>query len=382
MLSEPYVGSSKEVKSIYGLQVYQFPQDRTVKACIIIVPKLGTKMIGLAQYSTPNMCVVRLDDGNRKILLVSIYVEPNEGVHGTLDRLEHFLKLHPNDHIVVGGDFNGWHPVWGSSRNNNRGDLIIDLMNANNLYLCNTGSTPTFETVTHGRDRSSIIDLTLATGDAHDWVENWRVDVTICPSSQHNAIVFQLENQCQLPDNNSSTSTYRYNSKHANWAAFRDILLTNMASEDIINTDLNIVSMARLEVIIEKVTEVIQHACSESMPVKRAGQKPKPPWWTDRLENLKAEVVSLHRQIHSAKRRGEALGALLAERQLKKTEYAAELKKNRPKVSEISVSCKIKKMSGHSPIGFLKMRRQESRQPQLSWVTAIPEIDKTQQMLY
>ncbi|CAG5058102.1 unnamed protein product [Parnassius apollo] len=78
---------------------------------------------------------------------------------------------------------------------------------------------------------------------------------------------------------------------------------------------------------VRSVTSDSKKTCRASMPMKNNGTQCKPIWWTDKLEKLKKDVISLHHKIHHTKRKGLALNQLLEERNRKKKEYGDELRR-------------------------------------------------------
>jgi len=60
-------------------------------------------------------------------------------------------------HIILAGDFNAHHPIWGSTNTNRRGSLLLDLIDEQGLEVHNNGSH-TF----HNSTRSEALDLTLS----------------------------------------------------------------------------------------------------------------------------------------------------------------------------------------------------------------------------
>lgn len=327
LLSEPYVGSGNELKSIKDINIYQYSNGNRVKACILVKPGFGS-ILGLTQFSSANLCVVQLNTGNRNVLLASVYVEPDEDSLNTLEHLDYFLKSTSSAHRIVGGDLNGWHSLWGSARTNLRGREVMDIIYGNDMYICNTGSTPTFETVTHGRQRTSVIDITIASDSIYDRVSNWRVNLDFCTTSQHNAIEFTINANLNKPSPWDNTSTFRYKVNKACWPVFKDSLDTSMALTDILERNVSKLDSLGLETLIDDITGVIHLACEKSMHTRGSGQgqKIKPLWWSDRLENMKKEVIEIHRKITTAKRQGAPLEELLDEQQMKKKLYAEELR--------------------------------------------------------
>nr|XP_049701290.1 putative 115 kDa protein in type-1 retrotransposable element R1DM [Helicoverpa armigera] len=326
LLSEPYIGSGKEVKSISGIDIYQYSRGSNVKACILV--KQGRAVVlGESSLSTANLCVIQVKTDHQKMYLGSAYVEPNDDTSSTLEAIDYFLKATSRYKCILGGDFNGWHPAWGSTRSNPRGNDLMELALTNDMYVCNIGDTPTFETVTHGRDRSSIIDVTLASGQAFDMVGEWRVNLECCATSQHNAIEFNINTRKPIPSGTGNTSTFMFNTEKADWAAFRDAVLQEVALSDILDSDISSLNKQELEDLISRITSLIRDCCKETMPIRSGKAKQKPPWWSDTLQRLKGEVISLHRQIHSAKLSGQPLDALLEEQVTKKKQYSEEMKR-------------------------------------------------------
>nr|XP_037871003.1 uncharacterized protein LOC119629392 [Bombyx mori] len=236
-----------------------------------------------------------------------------------MERLEVFLKDIGGARVIVGGDFNGWHPSWGSVRVNPRGSSLVELAHSNDLYICNSGDTPTFETITHGRNRSSIIDLTLASSDLFNSISEWHVNLNTCPTSQHNAIEFSLNTNENTNKHAENTSTFLYKSEQANWTIFRNTLHTLMANTDILDRSVESLSPEGLESLLREVTDILHRACRASMRVKAgSGNRHKPPWWNDRLQDLKNEVINVHRRLRAAKRQNLPLDDLIEQQQTKK----------------------------------------------------------------
>ncbi|CAH2084339.1 unnamed protein product [Euphydryas editha] len=261
---------------------------------------------------------------------MSIYVEPDVDTYNTLTLAEHFLQHHTHTQCVLGGDLNGWHPLWGSARTNPRGIEIMELAHSNDLYVCNTGSTPTFETITHRCVRSSIIDITLATAQIHTSITNWKVNIEACPSSQHNAIDFTItykhSHSHSHTTQHANTSTFLYKNHKADWPTFKSSLLTHMANTPILDTQVDTLCCEDLELLIDTITHTIHTACKESMPIRASGSKARPPWWTESLESRKREVIGLHRALHAAKRDGRPTDSIAGQLLDLKAIYASELR--------------------------------------------------------
>ncbi|CAH0730450.1 unnamed protein product, partial [Brenthis ino] len=135
LVSEPYIGARKEVKLPYGypLNIIQFPSNSSpVRACIIAKPHI--KLFGITEFSSSDLCVVRTQIGHTQLHIASIYIPPRHDHLDTLSLIENFLQHNMNTQCILGGDLNGWNPLWGSNRRNARGVRIEELADAYGLY--------------------------------------------------------------------------------------------------------------------------------------------------------------------------------------------------------------------------------------------------------
>lgn len=90
--------------------------------------------------------------------------------------------------VIVCGDLNAHHSLWGCHTNDNKRDLLPDVIQTLGMVVCNKGTEVTFQSC----NRSSIIDITLTTQRAANKILNWRVlDTTSL--SDHNYIHFSME---------------------------------------------------------------------------------------------------------------------------------------------------------------------------------------------
>ncbi|CAF4947708.1 unnamed protein product [Pieris macdunnoughi] len=257
-------------------------------------------------------------------------IEPETDNNDTLNTLENFIIQHPHASIAVCGDFNAWHTLWGGGRyprSNRRGHDLVDLMSSADLHLCNVGNTLTFETITHGRPRSSIIDLSFSTTPLFNKITHWEVRPNLFPSTQHNIITYKIKLQ------NPSTatpnqSTFLYRTKNANWHTFKENLLSKIANSQILDTNFLNISPTELDSIVERTTRIINDACTESFPVKTSKHTSKAPFWDDHLEHLKTKCNQLHRILYRTTRSNNTPSPDLIEQYRDtKENYASEIRR-------------------------------------------------------
>lgn len=319
-INEPYTGNSTNMKNIPGYTIHEFPSQRPAKA-LLAFRNGSISTLGITEFSDSNLCIMQINSKNfRKTYLISIYIEPRTDKNGTLKKLENFLHRTAGSNHIICGDFNGWHSLWGSSSNNKRGNSTLNLISNNNLVICNTGNTPTFETVTHGIHRESIIDLTLISNTGAYEVYNWSVDLNICPSSDHNAITFDLHFGPVNFSKNCKLSTFRYNTLAVKWDHISDNLYAEIASR-LPNRDIEGLDKNGLDKYISELISAIQKSCDKLLPLA-AGPPQRAPWWNEHLEQLKQKVIANHHKLIKLKRRKVPLDETIAERDNLKTQYS------------------------------------------------------------
>ncbi|CAK1541875.1 unnamed protein product [Leptosia nina] len=323
LISEPYIGNSKHVKNMQGFNVFQADGATKVRACILA--KTHIHAITLTQFTTDDLCVISIPTKNYNIYVVSIYIEPRTDTNNILNKLDQFLHTHNGSHIIIGGDFNGWHSTWGSSADNPRGVEVADFISTHDLQLGNVGQTPTFQTITHGQKRTSIIDLTLYSPNLISKINDWQVHPGHFPSTQHNHITFAI-NLTQSPAlTNNTHSTFLYQTNKGNWHLFKEHLHTKIFNSGILDKNIDALTDKQLEQTIITLTEIINDASTLTFPIRNNGIKPRPPWWSDELQSLKEECIRIHRRLHNSRGRPPDPNTLDEYKTLKEN-YADKLK--------------------------------------------------------
>ncbi|KMQ84584.1 reverse transcriptase, partial [Lasius niger] len=127
----------------------------------------------------------------RLIVVVDVYLSPNLDKRTYCERLRalerHIISRHPAP-VIIAGDFNAKSGVWGSPRNDWRGDELLEVEARCDLAPCNTGSENTCVRMRGG----SIVDLTWVTRPAERLVRGWRVLTEAETLSDHRYIGFSV----------------------------------------------------------------------------------------------------------------------------------------------------------------------------------------------
>jgi ribonuclease HI len=329
-LTEPYTSNQKIVKTVPGYITYQFPSDAKPVKAALLVKNTNISTLGYTKYSDSHIAIAQVTEKTgAKIYLVSLYVEPRNDVNNTLRKLEEFLQETKGSKHIIGGDLNGWHTLWGCQQNNTRGCEIADLVTAHGLKVCNIGHTPTFETVTHGQPRSSIVDITFASNVQHHnpiTITNWKVTLEVCPSSDHNALTYTIATSKHKTANwnkKAKLSTFKYDTSGVKWERIREDIERELQGKMPEIENINNSGEDQIDCIIASFTGDIQKMCDELLP-RSAGPPQKPPWWNEDLNTLKKKVIKNHHALNKAVRRRLPLTDILGERDSLRKRYADE----------------------------------------------------------
>ncbi|KYB29499.1 hypothetical protein TcasGA2_TC032967 [Tribolium castaneum] len=217
---------------------------------------------------------------------ISCYISPNisaAAFETRLQELEAFLRTHHGNKLLI-GDFNAANRAWGSSTNDRRGQLVIEMTEALGMTLLNTGHSPTFL----GSGGTSIVDLAFIDDSAAGRVRNWTV-LEAETMSDHRAIAIDIEDHRARP----ATGDHRYGGKaHAlRWTKDRDKQLREQLAEILprINT-VDPISVSR----------AIGEAAQRSL--KKIANNRKPIfWWTDEVGNARQRCNAARRRAGRAR---------------------------------------------------------------------------------
>ena len=159
---------------------------------------------------------------HKTIHVCSLYLPPGDRIN--IADLEHLIQQLPKPFIIM-GDFNSHSNVWGCRDTDQKGRIIEDVINRNNLLLYNNKA---YTYLHPGTGTYSAIDLTLA--DASIFLDySWKVHDDTC-GSDHFPII--LENSGPKLDEKIP----RWNLRRAKWHEFKNSCILKLRS-DANNTD-------------------------------------------------------------------------------------------------------------------------------------------------
>ncbi|CAH2097628.1 unnamed protein product [Euphydryas editha] len=190
--------------------------------------------------------------------------------------------------LIISVDSNAHHALWGSKDNNQRGEDFVSFLLATNLNVMNKGSEPTFVT-----SRSqTIIDLTLATEHASEYISEWHVsDDVSC--SDHRWIKYNLMVTLTPPEprrNPRKMDRGRYEIQTAQ--KLKSVQLPD-----------NHEHTTAIDNHINQVTNCLITSFEQTCPLStpKARQFHKKHWWGPELEKLRRKVRKLFNRARNTR---------------------------------------------------------------------------------
>ena len=160
--------------------------------------------------SSLEACAARIHSSHQSFTIISLYLPPVLNNATLSNELNSLLNSLPPPYLIC-TDSNGHHPSWGSENSNNRGKILNEWTNSNNLIILNTGS-PTFETP---RGSFTHIDLTISS-QLLSLDLDWEVYHDNITSDHFPIIIKSNHHHVHVP-----THSPRYKLQKADWLKFQ-----------------------------------------------------------------------------------------------------------------------------------------------------------------
>ena len=225
--------------------------------------------------STLEVVACKVKFNNMHLVICSIYCPNNVRLnHDVLDSLEHQL---PHSKIIVLGDFNAHHHLWGSQRSDGRGEQIANFISSSDLVLLNDGSATR---VDDGTGEVSSIDLSLFSSTLANKFSWGTYDDSL--GSDHFPILIT-----QTCDVSRTSSTPKFNVKRADWGVFTRAVKLEPVGETIDDK-------------IKSIQNSIIAAANTAIPKTSAvSDKQRVPWWTPDCRRAICERNRTYRLFNS-----------------------------------------------------------------------------------
>ena len=197
-----------------------------------------------------------------------------------------FKLQHETNKVIICGDFNIHHPLWGSDGSSPTSNTFVDYLNNSNLRLLNkqtpTRIDPRNKSLTH-------IDLSLASLDIDNI--NWSINQhNHDPKmSDHFPILLTLT-MSHDPDASVYHNSWNLSSK-SKWKKFQKLLSTKLNQTDL-PTETNAHA--------SHINNTIYNTAIETIGYRSYLQGNK-PWWNSELSELKRNTKRLLRKLNKLK---------------------------------------------------------------------------------
>ena len=288
LVQEPHVSGKGVIsKGSYCLKAAAIRTPGLPIRASIFFHKSMERQIWIKDSITTEDCAaVQTKVNGVETLVVSCYMDgceeqcPSQAFKNSVEH----AKKH-NLALIIGTDANAHNTAWNSricdQKRKERGDKLLEYILANNLFIENTGNTPTFD---NGRWKNSI-DLTITNQSGRNLVEGWRVDVKdrVEHSSDHNYIVFKSTGATELVRQN-----FRDISK-TDWEVYEADLDRRISEKADMFKDISTID--RLDTAAEALSSSVLDAFNSATELTYVSAKVKPPPWdTPEVKNARKDM--------------------------------------------------------------------------------------------
>jgi len=233
-----------------------------------------------------NSVIVSVLTDDKNILVGSFYSPPSSDFEKDVD--DWCVSLCDKD-FIIGGDFNAHNRLWGHSRNDQRGDYILDICNIYDFVIQNNPNDhPTY----HESGRYGCPDLTLSTINIDSTITNWRVDLTDS-LSDHRFICFNINLN---PIINHKTV---YKTNHYSITTLDNQIKTHLIP--LINIFENSKTSIDFDIAIDKLTEGIITLCNNTFKKSKISRSKIINWWNEALLVQRKKVTALYKKFKRTK---------------------------------------------------------------------------------
>lgn len=266
-----------------------------------IISKLGCSGIAVVNsdltfntiITTNHSIFINILSDSENITIGSIYSPPSSNFSEDMDEWVPFLPA--SNKFLLGGDFNAHSVLWGYNRSNNRGEVLMNIINNKSLTILNDPNsiltfqsyirlgTPSQQSILTGRP-----DLTICSQNLTSLIEEWSVD-PIFNASDHNYIIIKIKQPITI------NKSYRYKSKHFKPSKFNNPAKNFLQLQNHKMQNLN--APTKIDNFIQKFTTSINKICNNSFRKKNIYSKiTKLNWWTTDLTIERNKLTAMRRR--------------------------------------------------------------------------------------
>jgi ribonuclease HI len=299
LIQEPPVNKNGEP---YGLtnQFNIFYKHNFQLTRSLILTKKNVSCCLLTNHSTSDICTIETQINTKKLIIINYYMDKTIPIHEYIQVIEPTLETYETEQLILAGDANSHHQIWGSLNNNNRGVELANFLVAHELNI-ESQNIPTCTTIREELIITSIIDVT-STRKLLNALLQYRVDPYAISHTDHSLISWEVNNCTQPNTNNLNNSTRRYNHRKTDWEQFtltinRKLEAVNISPETIKQSDAQ-----HFVTLVDKYLDCIQQSCKTNMrqSAQISAKTVKLWWWTEDLSLLSTRLKAIKRSLKNA----------------------------------------------------------------------------------
>lgn len=84
-----------------------------------------------------DLIIINIIIDNKNYIIINIYVPPSSQLDISLIKLEFYLRKYWNSRLIIAGDLNAKHSLWGLQKIDHRGEILLNFINKYELTILN-----------------------------------------------------------------------------------------------------------------------------------------------------------------------------------------------------------------------------------------------------
>ena len=271
LIQEPWIDALGAIQGLVSRNFKLFYcQNKGKKRTAILTKKCLNIILKQEQCTADLTTVVCQQADGKSLLIASCYM-----AHNNTAPPEELQKLIQESEatgaiLIIGTDANAHNTLWGSPKNNERGESLSNFILSTRLSIGNQGSEPTYV----GPTSKNVLDITLYTDNNGICLTDWKI-LNKASFSDHKYISFSISFNIQR-----IIKSFR-NPEKTDWAKYLSIVNGRLRNKP--------PTLPKNEIEIEnannQLSKILMKAFIISCPIKNSKSKPKPPWWNTEIEN-------------------------------------------------------------------------------------------------
>ena len=234
-------------------------------------------------------CVITIK--NSPVLVASAYTPPNnllkcKNLLANINNAHNYATKNKIKNILVFGDFNGRHMMWGDIKNNAHGQRLLEFIDSSDFMIC----TPADKTFVAPNNGGSVIDLLLGLGNitnniSENWTDRSAELFTGAPIRGHFPVLYTV-GDCSILTEPKQYADY----SSTNWSSWKERLDATL--DCLAHPGYHSTPLEALYYLVDEFNKAI-HVANELIPKKIVSRHTK-PFWNASLTTCSKELQELN----------------------------------------------------------------------------------------